>query len=98
MDSLNPQVHVDTAWARACLLSERLRGNSWDIVNATPLPVLYFQHSLLGNDPGAYAALVAELQHPGHVWVSATRLRGQPDLRAGITSYLTTEDGPRRPH
>ena len=73
------------------LLREKLVANGWEIVNATPLPVVCFRHLSLGNDPAAYSALVADVQRRGRVWISATRLRGQPALRACITSYLTTE-------
>jgi glutamate/tyrosine decarboxylase-like PLP-dependent enzyme len=74
------------------VLREKLTANGWEIVNATPLPVICFQHLALGSDADAYGALVADLQRRGRVWISATRLHGEPALRACITSYLTTED------
>lgn len=70
-------------------LRTKLIAAGWRVVNATPLPVVCFQHPALS--PGAHGALVEELQRRGRAWISATRLRGEPALRACITSYLTMQ-------
>jgi glutamate/tyrosine decarboxylase-like PLP-dependent enzyme len=68
------------------MLRDALRVSGWRIVNDTPLPLVCFTRD--GLDTGKYLQLLLKRQI---AWMSEVRLRGQPALRACITSFLTTE-------
>jgi len=68
------------------LLRRELDGNGWEVVNASPLPVLCFLDRG-GADPKAIAAAVVS---SGEAWISTTILGGSRlTLRACITNYRT---------
>ena len=68
-------------------LRERLAAAGFRIVNRTPLPLACFV------DVGGAApdAIVREVLARGRAWISVTRLRGEPVIRACITSFRTSE-------
>jgi len=69
------------------LLRKLLENDGWQIVNATPLPVVCFTRA--GLDTSKFLAALHERQI---AWMSEVRLAGgEPVLRACITSYRTTE-------
>ncbi|MBO0758956.1 MAG: aminotransferase class V-fold PLP-dependent enzyme, partial [Bradyrhizobiaceae bacterium] len=69
------------------VLRQLLEDSGWQIVNATPLPVVCFTRA--GLDTGKFLAALHERQI---AWMSEVRLAGGlPVLRACITSYRTTE-------
>ncbi|MBI3843935.1 MAG: pyridoxal-dependent decarboxylase [Planctomycetes bacterium] len=69
-------------------LRRKLVAGGWRLVNETPLPLVCF-----ADGGGADAdAIVRDVVRRGRAWVSTTRLRGEPAIRACITSYRTTEE------
>ncbi len=74
------------------LLRRRLRDESWEIVNWTPLPTLCFRDPELVARGGenALRAVVQTVVESGSAWVSSTRVGvGDVVLRACITNYRT---------
>jgi glutamate/tyrosine decarboxylase-like PLP-dependent enzyme len=78
-------------------VGERLRSllvhAGWRLVNTTALPVVCFTGRGLDTGQDAAARLervAARVVERGNCWISATRLNGQPALRACITSFETT--------
>jgi glutamate/tyrosine decarboxylase-like PLP-dependent enzyme len=69
------------------LLRQLLKNSGWQIVNNTPLPLVCFTRD--GLD---VAEFLARLQNDQIAWMSETRLRGIPVIRACVTSYRTTAD------
>lgn len=67
-------------------LRQRLAEAGWTVVNDTALPVVCFTRP--GLDA---AALVAEVQMRGQVWISDVAFGGRPVLRACVTGHRTTE-------
>jgi aromatic-L-amino-acid decarboxylase len=68
------------------VLREALRSSGWQIVNATPLPLVCFTRE--GLDTARFLSLLRELQI---AWMSEANLGGTPVVRACITSFKTTE-------
>lgn len=69
------------------LLRNLLKAKGWQVVNATPLPVVCFTRD--GLDTGRFVAALLEEQI---AWMAEVRLDGcGPVLRACITSFRTTE-------
>lgn len=68
------------------VLRQALRASGWRIVNETPLPLVCFTRD--GLDTGKFLQSLLKRQI---AWMSEARLRGQPVVRACITSFLTTE-------
>jgi aromatic-L-amino-acid/L-tryptophan decarboxylase len=74
-------------------LRRRLLERGWAIVNDTPLPIVCFTRPDLRDDRARHAALAADVQKRGRVWISSTILAGShPALRACITSFETREE------
>jgi aromatic-L-amino-acid decarboxylase len=81
-------------------LRARLLERGWRLENHTPLPVVCFSDpGLPAADPDVdevdsaaahHQALADAVVASGQAWISPTRLRGRPVLRACITSYRTT--------
>jgi aromatic-L-amino-acid decarboxylase len=70
------------------LLRSRLRDHGWQIVNATPLPVVCFTPR--SDTSGARLARIARhVEASGAAWISVAQLDGRPALRACVTSYRT---------
>jgi glutamate/tyrosine decarboxylase-like PLP-dependent enzyme len=67
------------------VLRQELRATGWQILNATPLPVLCFTREHL--DPTAF---IAALHRRQIAWISEARIDGTPVLRACISNYRTT--------
>jgi aromatic-L-amino-acid/L-tryptophan decarboxylase len=89
------QLEHDTALGEH--LRARLLDRGWNLENTTPLPVVCFTDPTLdsaGPDVVAahHQALAEAVVASGQAWISLTRLRGRPVLRACITSYRTTRD------
>lgn len=68
------------------VLRRELIAGGWQIVNESPLPVICFTRDGL-NIP-EFLASVRERQI---AWISEARIKGNPVLRACITSFKTTE-------
>lgn len=76
----------------ADLLRRRLGEEGWTVANDTLLPVVCATHPDLSGDPGHPGAVVREIQRRGRAWISEVRPgRGEPLVRACITSYRTDE-------
>lgn len=69
------------------VLRRELIASGWQIVNASPLPVVCFTRD--GLNIGEFLASVRERQI---AWISEAQIKGQPIIRASITSYRTTGD------
>ena len=76
-------------------LRQKLEASGWRIINRTPLPVICFVD---GNHPQGVSAnfieaVVRVVVQSGEAWISVARVGQQatPVIRAGITSYRTTE-------
>ena len=67
------------------LLRTLLQASGWRLVNATPLPLVCFTRE--GLVP---ARLLQELRQRQIAWMSETEVRGEPVMRACITSFRTT--------
>ena len=73
-------------------LRQGLAESGWQIINRTPLPVICFV-----DEQNASAdfieAVVNSIVRSGEAWISVARIGQQatPVIRAGITSYRTTE-------
>ena len=70
-------------------LRERLTATGWEIVNATPLPIVCFA------DPADTTAehheeLARRVVDSGRAWISTANLAGRPALRACVISHRTT--------
>jgi glutamate/tyrosine decarboxylase-like PLP-dependent enzyme len=73
-------------------LRARLLARGWEILNATPLPVVCFTHRDVREGRRTTAALVAEVVGRGRAWVSDVVLAGRERaIRACITSFRTEE-------
>ena len=79
------------------LLRERLTAGGWRIVNDSVLPVVCFTDTpsedascTPGADVGRIDRIVDTIVARGRVWLSSTRVHGEPALRACITSHRTT--------
>jgi glutamate/tyrosine decarboxylase-like PLP-dependent enzyme len=72
-------------------LRKMLRDAGWEIVNDTLLPVVCFTNDALREGRPEPATVVERIQQRGDCWISALPWRGEPVLRACITSYQTTE-------
>jgi aromatic-L-amino-acid/L-tryptophan decarboxylase len=71
-------------------LRERLLAAGWEILNATPLPVVCFTHREVREGRRSTAALVAEVVGRGSAWVSEVVLAGRERaVRACVTSFAT---------
>lgn len=68
------------------VLRSSLAESGWQIVNATPLPLVCFTRSGLG-----ISKFVTALQERQIAWMSDVNLRGVQVARACITSFRTTE-------
>lgn len=79
---------VDRMTTMGDMLRRLLKEDGWEIVNATPLPVVCFADARL-SDP---EPVVREVVRSGDAWISTTRLRGRAVIRACITNYRTGED------
>lgn len=83
---------IDSQTALGGYLRRRLRDGGWKVENKAPLPVVCFSNPhVTEDDTRYYNRLTDALAERGDVWISTTRLRGKPVLRACITSYLATE-------
>lgn len=67
-------------------LRKSLISTGWNVVNSTPFPVVCFTRE--GLDIPAFLASVRERQI---AWISEAEVRGNPVIRACITSFRTTE-------
>lgn len=72
-------------------LRKLLKRDGWSIVNDTPLPVVCFTNDALREGAPEPATVVERIQQRGACWISSLPWRGEPVLRACITSYQTTE-------
>jgi glutamate/tyrosine decarboxylase-like PLP-dependent enzyme len=72
-------------------LRRLLRDDGWEVVNDTPLPVVCFTRDELREGAPEPATVVERIQQRGACWISSLPWRGEPVLRACITSYQTTE-------
>jgi glutamate/tyrosine decarboxylase-like PLP-dependent enzyme len=70
-------------------LRQALLKRGFAIVNDTPLPVVCFTHPLLDAGTPTHAEVVKRLGDSQTAWVSVTRLRDRPVLRACVTNYET---------
>jgi glutamate/tyrosine decarboxylase-like PLP-dependent enzyme len=68
------------------VLRASLAASGWQIVNATPLPLVCFTRD--GLDISKF---VTALQERQIAWMSEVNLRGVPVGRACVTSFRTTE-------
>lgn len=66
------------------LLRESLLASGWQILNATPLPVVCFKRE--GLDIPAF---LDSLRRSQIAWMSETKISGIPAIRACVTSYKT---------
>jgi glutamate/tyrosine decarboxylase-like PLP-dependent enzyme len=69
------------------VLRDALSASGWQIVNASPLPVICFTRQ--GVDVPRF---LASLQGDQIAWMSEARIKGASVMRACITSFRTTED------
>jgi aromatic-L-amino-acid/L-tryptophan decarboxylase len=67
-------------------LREWARSAGWEVVNATPLPVVCLSHPGVSD----YDLLVQRVIERGAAWVSVTRLHGRPVIRICITNVDST--------
>jgi glutamate/tyrosine decarboxylase-like PLP-dependent enzyme len=72
------------------LLREALLASGWQIVNATPLPVVCFTRAGLDIDAFLTALRTAQI-----AWMSEVEIKGSRFLRACVTSIKTTESDVR---
>jgi len=77
--------------AHADLLRRRLARSGWQIVNATPFPVVCVTDPERPDDVAHHQRMVDAIVSSGRAWVSITRVRGMPAIRSCITSHRTTE-------
>jgi aromatic-L-amino-acid/L-tryptophan decarboxylase len=70
-------------------LREGLAGAGWEIVNATPLPVVCFADPRDGTWEH-HDALARSVVDSGRAWISPVRLNERPALRACVISHRTT--------
>jgi aromatic-L-amino-acid decarboxylase len=87
------QLERDTALGQQ--LRDGLTARGWQLANDTPLPVVCFADPTIDSpdaEPAAahHDAIAAAVVASGQAWISSTRLRGRPVLRACLTSYRTT--------
>ncbi len=74
------------------LLRERLVARGWELLNATPLPVVCFTHPRIRSGRRTTTAVVAGVVGRGRAWVSEVVLAGREKaIRACVTSFLTDE-------
>ncbi len=73
-------------------LRQGLAESGWRIVNRTPLPVICFVDEK-NSSADFIEAVVSTILRSGEAWISVARIGQQatPVIRAGITSYRTTE-------
>jgi aromatic-L-amino-acid decarboxylase len=83
------RAHVERTLELADALRDKLRVNSWRVVNDSPLAVLCFVDDNDLIDPDAIANHVVA---GGRTWISATRFENDRVMRACITSHFTTEE------
>lgn len=69
------------------MLRSLLTNAGWQVVNDTPFPLVCFTREGLN-----VTAFLDEVKKKQVVWMSETRLRGLPCVRACITSFKTTEE------
>ncbi len=73
-------------------LRAKLLARGWEVVNATPLPVVCFTHEDLRRGATTTGAVVREVVGRGRAWISEVVLAGRDRvLRACITSFHTEE-------
>lgn len=73
-------------------LREAVRGDGWQVLNDTPLPVVCLADPAHAGDGAFHEAVAAAVVSSGAAWVSAVRVAGRPAVRACIISHRTTED------
>lgn len=73
-------------------LRHRLIESGWRVINPTPLPVICFVDEQIVS-PEFIEAVVGSIVQSGKAWISVARIgqQAEPVIRAGITSYRTTE-------
>lgn len=69
------------------LLRESLAAAGWSVLNATPLPLVCFTRA--GLD---VTRLLSALRENQVAWMSETEIKGNPVVRACITSFKTNEN------
>lgn len=76
-------------------MGERLRRllveRGFELVHRSPLPLVCFTHPALSgsSEPAStYSGVAERVQRSGH-WIASVRVRGQPVLRACVTSFRT---------
>jgi aromatic-L-amino-acid decarboxylase len=81
---------------RDCELGDHLRSllksRDWDVINATPLPIVCFtdgRAGVVGGAAGYHREVAAAVVERGNVWISTVDLGEVTALRACITSYRT---------
>jgi glutamate/tyrosine decarboxylase-like PLP-dependent enzyme len=70
-------------------LRRALTTRGFSIANETPLPVVCFTHPMLDAGTPTHGDIVKRLGDSQTAWISVTRLRERPVLRACITNYET---------
>ncbi len=85
------RAHVERALELADGLRDRLRANSWRVVNDSPLAVLCFVDDSNQDDEDV-DAIVNHVVADGRTWISATKFENRRVMRACITSHFTTEE------
>lgn len=71
------------------LLREGLVARGWQVVNASPLPVVCFTYSDLRAGRKTVAEILATVYRRNRVWLSGVKLGEEQVLRACVTSYHT---------
>ncbi len=74
-------------------LRQRLAESGWRVINPTPLPVICFVDEQNAS-PEFIETVVNSIVRSGEAWISVARIgqQAEPVIRAGITSYRTTEN------
>lgn len=69
---------------------ERLEQEGWQIVNATPLPVVNFTHPRIQSGAITVDEILNQLYAEGDAWISSVTLRGEKVFRMCVTNFKTT--------
>ena len=86
-DRLHFEVQPDARDLDVERIRQRLGDAGFTIVNATELPLVCF----LPRSSASVQAIVEHANASGEAWIASVMLRGEPCIRACITSFETDE-------
>ncbi len=70
-------------------LRNELTVRGWEIVNSTDLPVVCFTHPVIESGKITTKYILNNIYKKGETWISDLQIKGNPVLRACVTSFKT---------